>query len=109
MPDFPKDLPVIYTVACEFTDASVASEWAAWLHEKHLREVLDAGALRATVMRVHDRRYEVHYRFANRAAYAEYIEKHAPRLREDGLRKFPLERGLRYERHVADVVEVMER
>lgn len=103
------ELPVIYTVACEFTDATVAEEWAGWLRSKHLREVLDAGAIRATLMRVHDRRYEVHYRFANRATYDKYIAEQAPRLREDGLARFPLERGLRYERHVAEVIEVMEK
>jgi hypothetical protein len=103
------DLPVIYTVACEFTDPGVGDEWIAWMQREHLREVLDSGALRATVMRVDRQHYEIHYRFKNRAAYDQYIADHAQRLRDDGLRAFPLERGLKYSRHVADVVEVMEK
>lgn len=103
------ELPVIYTVSCEFTDSSVANEWVKWMREKHLRDVLNAGALRATLMRHHEHKYETHYRFATRAAYEKYLVEHAVRLREEGLRAFPLERGLKYERHVAEVVEVLER
>jgi hypothetical protein len=104
-----EDLPVIYTVAVEFSDPQVGDEWLAWLRRKHLRDVLDAGALRATAMQVDRQHYEIHFRFKNRAAYDRYIADHAPRLREESGREFPLERGLKYSRHVADVVEVMER
>lgn len=102
-------VPIIYTVTCRFADPAVGDEWVSWLQREHLRAVLDAGALRATVMRVDRQHYEVHYRFESREAYDRYISDHAPRLRKEGLRAFPLERGLTYSRHVAEVVEVMER
>lgn len=103
------DFPVIYTVGCAFTDSAVADEWVAWMRGVHLRQVLAAGALRATLMRIDSHRYETHYRFSNRAAYEKYIAESAPKLREDGLQAFPLERGLTYSRHVAEVIEVVER
>lgn len=109
MTDSSAELPVIYTVGCVFTDDAVAEEWLAWMRSKHLREVVAAGALRATLMRVDARTFETHYRFKDRAAYDRYIAEHADRLRADGLAAFPLERGLRYSRHVAEVIEVVER
>jgi hypothetical protein len=100
-----------YTVACTFEDPRVAEEWIAWLRAGHLAAVCAAGALDAEVIRCDaaagfDRavRCEVHYHFPSRAAFDAYARDHAPRLREEGLRRFPPERGLAYERSSGDVV-----
>ena len=99
-----------YTVACEFTDPAVADEWLDWLIGEHLAQVVAAGALDADVVRIDSGpgaapiRCEARYRFASRAAFGEYERDHAPRLRADGLARFPPERGLRYERSTGEIV-----
>lgn len=98
-----------YTVACTFDEAAVADEWIAWLRDEHLRDVCDAGALDAEVTRCDSAsgagtRCEVRYHFESRAAFERYVREHAPRLREEGLKRFPPERGLSYERSTGEVV-----
>lgn len=103
---------ICYTVRCEFTgDAAVASEWVAWLRDEHLRDVLNAGAMNATLVRMHAANpvYEVRYVFPSREAFETYDRDRAPALRDEGLSRFPLDRGLRYQRTVGDVVESMEK
>ena len=97
-----------YTVRCAFTSEAVADEWMAWLDEEHLREVCDAGALDAEVVRLdgpeRGTTIEVRYHFADRAAFERYEREDAPRLREKGLKRFPLELGLRYTRTTGESV-----
>lgn len=104
-----------YTVIADFDDPRIAEEWIAWLRDEHLAEVCAAGSLDAEVIRFdmpaaisdttgHQQvRCEVRYHFASRAAFDRYVREHAPRLREEGLRRFPPERGIRYERATGEV------
>ena len=98
-----------YTVAAEFTDASIRDEWVAWLRDGHLADVFRGGAIRAEVI-VEDvpegqpPRAEVRYHFASREAFATYEREHAPRLRAEGLERFPPARGIRYVRRTGHVV-----
>jgi len=101
-----------YTVICTFSDEHVAEEWIVWLRDEHLKEVLAAGALDAEVIRLDGSppgnpaivRCEVRYHFASREAFAVYEREHAPLLRAAGLKRFPPERGLNYERTAGEVV-----
>jgi hypothetical protein len=97
-----------YTVRCTFEDAAVADQWIAWLRREHLRDVCDAGAIDAVVVRMDtdDESHvaEVRYQFKDRQSFAAYESDHAPRLREEGLKHFPPDRGLRYERQTGEVV-----
>ncbi|MEM7582754.1 MAG: DUF4286 family protein [Acidobacteriota bacterium] len=97
---------IAYTVACTFTDPAVAERWAAWLEDGHLEDVCAAGATRAVAVKLDGDtiRYEARYRFASRAAFEAYERDHAPRLRAEGLAKFPLELGLTYERAVGEII-----
>jgi hypothetical protein len=104
-----------YTVIATFEDPRIAEEWIAWLREGHLKEVCAAGAIDAEVIRfdmpaaVSDTtgyqhvRCEVRYHFATRGAFETYVRHHAPRLREERLRRFPPERGINYERATGEV------
>ena len=97
-----------YTVGCEFSDSSVAAEWVRWLRDEHLRAVCDAGALDAEVVQFDAMpsatvRCEVRYHFASREEFDRYERDQAPRLRAEGLKRFPLERGLRYSRATGEV------
>ncbi len=97
---------ISYTVACTFDEQDVAKRWLAWLYGEHLADVCAGGATSAEVLRMDGAsiHYEIRYLFPSRAAFELYEKEHAPRLREEGLRLFPLELGLAYTRTVGEVV-----
>ncbi|MFK7817187.1 MAG: DUF4286 family protein [Planctomycetaceae bacterium] len=100
---------ICYTVRCEFSKAaepSLASDWVRWLRTKHMQDVMDAGAIRAELvfMDGENLTYEVRYRFASRELFNRYESDYAPRLREEGLKRFPLELGLSFSRTVGTVL-----
>jgi hypothetical protein len=95
-----------YTVAVTFTDLALVESWLAWLRDRHLADVLAGGATSAEIVRMDggDGTFEVRYRFPSRAAFAVYERDHAPRLRAEGLRLFPVESGVSYRRTAGEVV-----
>jgi hypothetical protein len=99
---------IAYTVVAHFTDSSVAEEWVSWLREEHLAAVLAGGALDAEVtfedqQAAGEVRCEVRYHFASTENFEAYERDFAPALRAEGLVRFPLERGIRYQRTLARV------
>ena len=95
-----------YTVLARFDDPAVGSEWIEWLTGGHCAEVLAAGATDARLIRHEgpDTVVEVRYGFPDRRAFEEYERRHAPRLRREGLERFPPERGISYRRTVGEIV-----
>ena len=89
-----------YTVRASFEDDALAGQWLAWLRNGHCRDVLDGGASRAEIVAMEDEKltFEVRYDFADRATFERYELEHAPRLRKEGLERFPVEGGVRYSR-----------
>ncbi len=65
--------------------------------DEHLADVCAAGAQSAELI-VDGLRCETRYTFADRAAFDAYERDHAPRLRDEGLQRFPLSLGLTYSR-----------
>ena len=102
---------IAYTVSCTFDDPDVADEWIAWMREEHLADVCDAGAIEAQLIKLDGDpvRVEARYQFVSRQAFEEYEQNHAPRLREEGLKRFPLERGLHYERSTGELMALFQR
>lgn len=97
---------LIYTVAVTFPDRETAEAWRAWLANGHVADVKAGGALAAEVIGVDGGlRYEVRYRFADRAAFEAYERDHAPRLRAEGRSLFPPERGIIYDRQTAELLD----
>src|SRR5262245_2656312 len=96
---------IAYTVAATFEDAALAEEWLRWLHEGHIANVLAGGATDAEVVALDGsiKSFEVRYHFRSREDFARYERDHAPRLRAEGLQKFPPERGVTYRRSVGEV------
>ncbi len=94
----------LYVVQCTFEDPDVAAEWLDWLRVEHVQDVVDAGAIEGRIWRLDGPTltYQIHYQFPSREAFQIYESEHAPRLREEGLRRFPLELGLKYERVTAE-------
>lgn len=95
-------MPIAYTVRCTFTDPDIARRWADWLLEEHLQDVVDAGAESAALIELEGAplTLEARYTFGERAAFDAYVQDSAPRLRAQGLERFPLDLGLSYERSV---------
>jgi hypothetical protein len=51
-----------------------------------------------------EKAFEVRYIFVNCEAFLDYEEKHADRLRKEGLDLFPMERGILYARSTGTVI-----
>ena len=103
---------IAYTVIVTITDDAKAQEWRGWLENGHIAAVIAGGANSAEIVkRDNDQQatpgttYEIRYKFDNRGIFEEYIKTHAPRLREDGLKRFPPEDGFTYSRTVGEIIE----
>lgn len=102
-------MSIAYTVHAEFDSLDVASEWVRWLQDGHLAEVLQGGATRAAVVRLepvegHQLRFEARYRFPSMQVFQRYEKEFAPKLRAEGLAKFPPGRGVRMTRSLGEVL-----
>lgn len=93
-----------YTVRIDFDDPAVSSDTLAWLRDRHISDVLAAGALSADLVVLDGvLALEIRYRFASRDAFAAYERDHAPRLRQDGL-DFLAGRTARFTRTTGEIV-----
>jgi hypothetical protein len=97
---------VVYTVTVSFTGEDLVSQWIEWMEGGHVAEVLAGGATAAEIVRLDlpEPTFDVHYRFPSREAFTAYERDHAPRLRAEGLRRFPVEKGVIYKRTLGTVV-----
>ncbi len=98
-----------YTVQGEFEDAAVAAEWVGWLQHGHLADVLAGGAREAVLVQLSAVKFEVRYRFADAAAFAAYERDAAPKLRAEGLAKFPATRGVKMARSTGEILTALTR
>lgn len=100
---------VVYSVTATLPDDETARRYIAWLAEGHAAEVVAAGALSADIIRFTDPaspiRVETRYIFSSSAALSQYVREHAPRLRTEGLKLFPPDRGISFERRVGDLIK----
>ncbi len=93
-----------YTVRIDFDDPAVLGDTLAWLRDRHISDVLAAGALSADLVTLDGAlAIEIRYRFASRDAFAAYERDHAPRLRKDGL-DFLAGRAARFTRTTGSIV-----
>jgi hypothetical protein len=102
-------MTVAYTVTAEFDELSVAGDYVRWLTDGHLAEVLEGGAAEASLVRMEPTaqaplRFEVRYRFPSMEVFRRYEAEVAPRLRAEGLSKFPASRGVRMSRSLGEVL-----
>jgi Domain of unknown function (DUF4286) len=101
-------MPILYEVNAEFLDPTIVDAWVRWILDEHIADVVDAGADSGRLFRIESddgiQRYSVQYQFAGRDVLEKYLQDHAPRLRDAGLRRFPLEE-VRYSRRVGELIE----
>ena len=98
-----------YTVQCEFDREQVAGEWLRWLRDEHVHDVMAAGANRAEIIKLDGPTwaYRIEYDFPTFELYEAYNTKHADRLQEECLGRFPFDMGIRYERTSGESVAVL--
>lgn len=79
---------ISYVVRIAFTDRASMLAIVAWLRDRHVADVVTAGADGAELVlldEAHGHVVEARYRFASRDAFARYEREEAPRLRAEGL------------------------
>lgn len=96
---------VLYEVSAVFRDEETARRWVRWILEEHIGDVVSAGALCGRLVQLDDapRSYVVQYEFASRESVEQYLRDHAPRLREEGARRFDAA-AVAYQRRTGVVV-----
>lgn len=98
-----------YEVNANFHDAATANAWLAWLRDQHIADVVAAGALSGRIIQNDSDvaspqlSFSAQYEFADRARFEAYLRDHAPRLRAEGLQKFPPD-VVTYSRRSGDIV-----
>ena len=106
---------ILYTVRTTCPNIQVRGRFLAWLSPNHIAGVLKGGATSARIIlpdRINDpvrgepvesAVCETQYVFPSRKVFDTYIRDHAPALRADGLKHFPPDSGVSYERQVAEI------
>lgn len=86
-----------------------ARAYLGWLRGGHVREVVEAGAASAEIIVLEGSPTRVctRYVFPSREAYEAYVDRHAGRLRADGLARFGpgSDTPVEFQREVGAVVE----
>lgn len=99
---------ILYSVIATLPDEATRAEYIAWLEDGHVDQVVKGGAHSAMIVRVVDPpsplRVETRYVFATRDLFDRYVRQTAPKLREEGLRRFPAQRGVGFERRIGEIV-----
>lgn len=105
---------IFYAVTATLPDEATAREYVAWLEDGHVDQVVDGGAHSAMIVRLDPPdprdspdmrpRVETHYVFSTRSDFDRYVERSAPALRAEGLKKFPPDRGVVFSRRTGTIV-----
>jgi hypothetical protein len=113
---------ILYTVRAICPDVKVRGRYLSWLVPDHLLAVQAGGASSARVVLPGVSKdiaqavnlaegpavVETQYVFPSRTAFEAYLRDHAPALRADGLKYFPPESGITYERQVAEIAAELD-
>jgi hypothetical protein len=100
---------LVYTVRATCKDLHQRGRFLSWLAPAHV-EAVKAGGADGVRITLHDgenpgdRPYvETQYSFPSRKAFDAYIRDHAPALRADGLKHFPPDSGVTFERRLGEL------
>jgi hypothetical protein len=78
-------------------------QWLAWMHHEHAARVIATGCFTAALVeRESATQARVRYLAPDRGSIERYLAAHAPRLREEGARRFPT--GIAYRRAIWESV-----
>jgi len=105
---------ILHTVRATLPTLQLRGRYLSWLVPDHVLAVKASGATDVRVV-LPDRTgdtapatVEVQYVFPTRKAFDIYVRDHAPVLRADGLKHFPPETGISYDRQVAEIATELE-
>jgi hypothetical protein len=106
---------LLYTVRVSCNDLQQRGRFLSWLVPSHVEAVKAAGA-KAVRVNLYEAdpvaspgspasrpAVENEYVFPSRKAFEVYLRDHAPALRADGLKHFPPESGVTFERKLGEV------
>lgn len=115
---------ILYTVRATLPTLHQRGRFLAWLVPDHVLAVKAGGATGVRVVLpdraspapaggprpepVERATVETQYVFPSRTAFDTYLRDHAPALRADGLKHFPPESGITYERQVAEIAAELD-
>lgn len=100
---------ILYTVRTTCPSSQIRGRYLSWLSPNHVVELMKCGATAVRIVlpdRTSDTApavVETQYTFPSRKTFDDYIRDHAPALRADGLKHFPPDSGITYERQVAEI------
>ncbi|HYC70854.1 MAG TPA: hypothetical protein VEB66_06585 [Opitutaceae bacterium] len=100
---------ITYVVRASFPSLQVRGRYLSWLAPDHVEAVRRGGAdsVRITLYDPASPEgrpaLETEYTFPSRKAFDAYVRDHAPALRADGLKHFPPESGVTFERRVGEL------
>lgn len=100
---------ICYMVTATLPDEATLTDYLAFLEDGHVDEVVAHGAHTAMIVRLEptpgaEHRVLTQYIFPTRELFDRYIQHFAPALRAEGLRRFPPDRGVRFERLIGEIV-----
>ncbi len=97
---------ILYTVTATLPDEPTAAEYIAWLEDGHVDQVVAAGAHSGMIVRLEGApaRVQTQYVFSTRETFDRYVQRDAPALRADGLKRFPPERGIVFSREIGEIL-----
>ncbi|MGE3110021.1 MAG: DUF4286 family protein [Phycisphaerales bacterium] len=104
---------IAYMVIATLPSRALADTYIAWLEDGHVDAVINAGAHSAMIVRMDGsgatsadgpRRVMTQYIFPTREVFEQYMQKHAPALRGEGLKRFGPETGVSFERMTGEIV-----
>ena len=100
---------ICYMVIATLPDAAIEREYVSWLEDGHVDAVISGGAHSAMIVRLEPAagekpRVMTQYVFPTRELFDRYVAHFAPALRADGLKRFPPERGIVFERTIGEIV-----
>lgn len=97
---------ILYTVTATLPDEATAGEYITWLEDGHVDQVVTAGAHSGMIVRLEGQpiRVRTQYVFSTRETFDRYVERDAPALRADGLKRFPPERAITFARDIGEIL-----
>jgi Domain of unknown function (DUF4286) len=80
----------IHSVTITLKDAETEQQWLEWMHHQHLNEVMASACFESFIMSKIDATlsYRIDYFATSTTNLNDYLQNHAPQLRQDGIEKF---------------------
>ena len=84
---------IIYNVTINIDD-SVHDQWLTWMMEEHIPQMMELGLfwkaklVKVLVVEENGSTYSIQYFTENKEKLEEYYKNHAPKMREEGMRRF---------------------